>query len=92
VRHIAAAPAVDVYAGTTKVISGLANSHQELLVVPAGTITIKVDVAGTTSAVIGPATLNLRAGWTTVVYAIGSASAKNLAVAEQFYYTPKGGM
>jgi len=92
VRHVAAAPAVDVYAGTTKVISGLANPDQNVLLVPAGTITVRVDVAGTMSTVIGPATLKLRAGSTTVVYAIGSASAKNLTVAEQFYYSPQSGM
>ena len=92
VRHVAAAPAVDVYAGSNKVISDLANPNQDVLVVPAGTIVVKVDVAGTTTTVLGPLTLKLRAGWTTVVYAIGSASAKNLAVAEQFYFSPHGGM
>ena len=36
VRHTAAAPAVDVYAGSAKVISGLANGTQAKLAVPAG--------------------------------------------------------
>jgi len=92
VRHVAAAPAVDVYAGTEKVISDLTNPHQQVLLVPAGKITVKVDVAGTMTTVIGPAVLELRAGWTTIVYAIGSASAKNLTVAEQFYHDPRSGM
>lgn len=42
VRHTAAAPAVDVYAGSAKVISGLANGNQAKLAVPAGTVPAKV--------------------------------------------------
>ena len=37
VRHVAEAPAVDVYAGSSKVISGLTSGQQQALDVPAGT-------------------------------------------------------
>ena len=85
IRHLADAPAVDVYAGKTKVVSDLANPHQASLVVPAGKLSIKVDVAGTTTTVIGPAKFVFKAGTTTVVYAIGNASAKSLTVAVESY-------
>ncbi len=90
VRHTAAAPAVDVYAGTAKVISGLANRHQQALGVPAGTVSAKVTLAGQTAAVLGPVDVPVTAGMGTVVYAIGSASDKTLAAVTQQY--PLGGM
>ena len=46
VRHVAAAPAVDVYAGASKVVSGLVNGQQAALTVPAGTVPAKVTLAG----------------------------------------------
>lgn len=87
VRHLAAAPGVDVYAGSTKVVTDLTNPRQAVLSVPAGTVAIKVDVTGTTTTVIGPANFHFAAGTTTIVYAIGSATAKpsTLTVATQTY-------
>jgi hypothetical protein len=90
VRHTAAAPAVDVYAGTAKVISGLANGQQQALGVAAGTVSAKVTLAGQTDAVIGPVDVPVTAGMGTVVYAIGSASGKTLTAVTQQY--PLGGM
>ena len=55
------------------------------LVIPVGKVTVKVDVANTTTTVIGPATFNFKAGTTTVIYAIGSAAGKTLTVAVQTY-------
>jgi hypothetical protein len=78
VRHTAAAPAVDVLAGGSPVISGLANPGEEILEVPAGTIPAAVAAAGTTEPVIGPADLDLREGTATFVHAIGSLEAGNL--------------
>jgi len=46
VRHDAAVGPVDVFAGSSKVISGLANPNQAKLDVPATTIQIKVALAG----------------------------------------------
>ena len=85
VRHVADAPGVDVYANNTKVASDLTNPAKATLVIPAGKVTVKVDVTGTTTTVIGPATFEFKAGTTTVVYAIGSAAGKTLTVAVQSY-------
>lgn len=89
VRHTAAAPAVDVYAGSAKVISGLANGNQAKLAVPAGTVPAKVTLAGQSSTVIGPVNVPVTAGMATVVYAIGSASGHTLTAVTQQY--PLGG-
>lgn len=78
VRHTAAAPAVDVLAGGSPVISGLANPDEASLEVPAGTISAAVAAAGTTEPVIGPADLDLQEGTATFVHAIGSLEAGNL--------------
>ena len=79
VRHTAEAPAVDVYAGSTKVITDLTNPNSAgPLAVPAGTVPISVDVNPSTSAstpVIGPVNLALTAGHVYIAYAIGSATA-----------------
>jgi len=90
VRHTAAAPAVDVYAGTSKVISGLTNGQQQALTVPSGSVSAKVTLAGQTAAVLGPVSVPVTAGMGTVVYAIGSASGKTLTAVTQQY--PLGGM
>ena len=90
VRHTAAAPAVDVHAGTAKVISGLVNGQQQALTVPAGTVPAKVTLAGQTAAVLGPVNVPVTAGMATVVYAIGSASGHTLTAVTQQY--PLGGM
>ncbi|MGA2805992.1 MAG: hypothetical protein ABSF89_16660, partial [Acidimicrobiales bacterium] len=85
IRHVADAPGVDVYAGNTKVASDLTNPLKATLVIPAGKVTVKVDVANTSTTVIGPATFDFKAGTTTVIYAIGSAAGKTLTVAVQTY-------
>ncbi|MFC5061930.1 DUF4397 domain-containing protein [Actinomycetospora atypica] len=78
VRHLAAAPAVDVLADGKPVVSGITNPRQEALVVPAGTVSASVAAAGTTDPVIGPADLPLREGTTTFVHAIGSLQDESL--------------
>ena len=75
VRHTAAAPAVDIRAGGTVVAPGLTNPKEATLVVPAGTISADVVLAGTTTVAIGPADLTLAEGTNTVVYAWGSGDA-----------------
>ena len=85
VRHVADAPAVDVYAGTSKVVSGLASGQQAALTVPAGTVAAKVTLAGQSAAVLGPVNVPVTAGMGTVVYAIGSAAGKTLTVVTQTY-------
>ena len=75
VRHVAAAPAVDVRANGTPVVTGLTNPQEKTLVVAAGTVKADVVLAGTSTVAIGPADLSLAEGTTTVVYAWGSQSA-----------------
>ncbi|WP_166021018.1 DUF4397 domain-containing protein [Streptomyces chilikensis] len=83
VRHVAAAPAVDVRAGGEPVFKGLTNPNQESTVVDAGTVNADVTLAGTDTVAIGPADLNLKEGSDNIVYAWGSADDKNLALATQ---------
>lgn len=85
VRHVAAAPAVDVRAGGTPVFKDLQNPNQNTATVDAGTINADVVLAGTDTVVLGPASLDLRAGTSNVVYAWGSAEDKNLALKTQTF-------
>jgi hypothetical protein len=83
VRHDAAAPAVDVLAGGTPVIEGLANPDEATLDLPAGTVEASVAAAGTTDPVIGPAPVDVQEGVLTIVYAWGSLEDDNLDLAVQ---------
>ncbi|HEY3437437.1 MAG TPA: DUF4397 domain-containing protein [Actinotalea sp.] len=83
VRHTAAAPAVDVLAGGTAVISGLTNPMEKVLNLPAGTVSAAVAAAGTTTPVIGPADVAVTEGTNTIVYAWGSLADGNLKLAVQ---------
>ncbi|MGM7774583.1 DUF4397 domain-containing protein [Arthrobacter sp. KNU-44] len=83
VRHVAAAPAVDVLAGGTAVIKGLTNPHQKALTLNAGTVSASVAAAGTTAPLIGPADVKVAEGKNTIVYAWGSLAENNLGVAVQ---------
>ena len=83
VRHIAAAPAVDVRADGTAIVEGLVNPDEAVTDVPAGTYSADVVLAGTDTVVLGPADLDLAEGTNTIVYAWGSAEAGNLALATQ---------
>ncbi|MFJ1958170.1 DUF4397 domain-containing protein [Streptomyces microflavus] len=85
VRHVAAAPAVDVRAGGTPVFKGLENPKETKGEVDAGKVTADVTLAGTDTVAIGPAELDLAEGVNTVVYAWGSASDKNLALKTQTF-------
>ncbi|MFD6417570.1 DUF4397 domain-containing protein [Streptomyces sp. NPDC060194] len=83
VRHVAAAPAVDVRAGGTPVFEGLENPKEAKGEVDAGTVKADVVLAGTDTVAIGPADLDLAEGSNTIVYAWGSAEDKNLELATQ---------
>lgn len=83
VRHVAAAPAVDVRAGGKPIIEGLTNPYEKSLDVAVGTVNTDVVLAGTDTVVIGPTDLNLTKGKNTIVYAWGSAEDKNLALKTQ---------
>lgn len=83
VRHVAAAPAVDVLAGGTAVITNLSNPAEEVLNLPAGTVSASVAATGTTTAVLGPADVPVTEGVNTIVYAWGSLADGTLALATQ---------
>jgi hypothetical protein len=83
VRHVAAAPAVDVLAGGAPVITNLANPNEQVLDLPAGVVSASVAATGTTDPVIGPADVDVAEGVNTIVYAWGSLEDDNLALAVQ---------
>lgn len=83
VRHVAAAPAVDVLADGAVVFANLTNPNQDLATVPAGDYEAAVNLAGTDTTAIGPAPVSLAEGANTIVYAWGSAEEGNLALATQ---------
>lgn len=83
VRHVAAAPAVDVLAGGEAVVTNLSNPDEQALELPAGTVSASVAATGTTDPVIGPADVAVTAGADTIVYAWGSLDDQNLALATQ---------
>ena len=86
VRHVAAAPAVDVLAGGDAVITNLANPDEKVLILPAGTVSASVVAAGTTEpTLLGPADVNVAEGTNTILYAWGNATSdpSTLALATQ---------
>jgi len=83
VRHTAAAPAVDVRANGSVAFANLENPKEAKADLPAGTVKADVVLAGTQTVAIGPADVSLAEGTSTIVYAIGSAEQKTLAVVPQ---------
>jgi hypothetical protein len=83
VRHVAAAPAVDVLAGGSPVISNLSNPAEAKLDLAAGTVSAAVAATGTTNPVIGPTDVAIQDGVNTILYAWGSLEAGTLAIAAQ---------
>ena len=96
VRHVAAAPAVDVLAGGAPVVSGLTNPNEQILNLAPATVSASVVAAGTTTPVlIGPADVAIQEGVNTIVYAYGSAANSTLALAVQTItglHTPPAGV
>ncbi|HEU5483663.1 MAG TPA: DUF4397 domain-containing protein [Microlunatus sp.] len=83
VRHVAAAPAVDVLAGGDPVVEDLSNPDEASLDLDAGTIEAAVAATGTTDPVIGPADVTVEEGALTIAYAWGSLEDENLKLAVQ---------
>jgi hypothetical protein len=94
VRHTAAAPAVDILADGSAIVSGLENPDEATTEVPAGTYEAAVAPEGTTDPVLGPTDLTLEEGTNTIVYAIGSLDDDNLDLLVQtisgLHSTPDG--
>ena len=84
VRHLAEAPAVDVYVNGEVAFAGLANGDQDKAFLDAGTYTVKVTAAGDPSTVVVPDTpLDLAARTNTIVSAVGSLTAGTLTTQVQ---------
>jgi hypothetical protein len=83
VRHVAAAPAVDVRANEEAVFKNITNPDEKSAVVDAGTVSADVTLAGTDDVAIGPTDLTLKEGTSHIVYAWGSAEDDNLALKVQ---------
>ncbi|MDY7540824.1 MULTISPECIES: DUF4397 domain-containing protein [unclassified Cryobacterium] len=83
VRHVAAAPSVDILANGAAAITDLTNPDEVELTLPTGTISAAVAATGTTAALIGPADVTIAKRTNTIVYAWGSLADNNLALAVQ---------
>ena len=83
VRHVAAAPAVDILAGGEPVVEDLSNPDEASLELDAGTIEAAVAATGTTEPVLGPADVAVEDGTLTIAYAWGSLDDDNLKLATQ---------
>ena len=86
VRHVAAAPAVDILIGGEPVdgFTNLANPNEASADLPVGTLgDVAVAATGTTDPVLGPTDVDVVDGQLTVVYAWGSLEDDNLALAVQ---------
>ena len=77
VRHIAAAPAVDVFIAGNVVMPNLQNGQQQQRVVRMGTYPAAAGLsgAGTAGIALGPVPVEVKAGTNTIVYAWGAPGA-----------------
>ncbi|WP_061963410.1 DUF4397 domain-containing protein [Demequina aurantiaca] len=91
VRHVAAAPAVDIWADGEVLFKDLSNPNEMMADVPAATYEAAVSLAGESDPVIGPADVPIEDGVNTIVYAWGSAADDNLALAVQTVDTATAG-
>jgi len=91
VRHVAAAPAVDIWANDAVLFSNLSNPDEMMGDVPAATYSAAVSLTGETDLVLGPVDVPIKDGVNTIVYAWGSAADSNLAVAVQTVNTASEG-
>ena len=81
IRHLAAAPPVDVLAAGDVVFQGIGNGDQQSADVPAGDVTASVVPSGEDGpVVIGPADLPLLEGVMLIVYGLGSLERGTMTV------------
>lgn len=78
VRHVAAAPAVDIRANGKVIFSSLANSVERKVSLRYGTYPVDVVLAGTSNVALPSANVTIKNNINTIVYAWGSASKGNL--------------
>ena len=75
IRHVAAAPRVDVWVNGSPAIRKFPNGDEAKVKLPAGDYTVRVAPAGTRTTVIGPRTFDLSGGTAYQVFATGNADA-----------------
>jgi hypothetical protein len=75
VRHVAAAPSVDVWMNGAPAITSFTTGEEATVALPKGDYTVRVAPKGTTTTVIGPRTFSLAEGTAYQVYAVGSGDA-----------------
>lgn len=81
VRHVAAAPEVDIRADGAVAFAAVPNGAEGSVDLPIGTVSADVVPTGETSpVVIGPADLPINDGESLIVYAVGSLSDNSLTV------------
>lgn len=84
VRHLAAAPPVDVLSAGKAVFENLANGGEVQADLPPGTVSASLVPAGTAGpAILGPADVTLEAGTAVIVYGLGSIEKNTMAVATE---------
>jgi hypothetical protein len=84
VRHLAAAPAVDVYVDGDLTFEGLTNPHQAKAFLDAGTYTVQITAAGDPATVVLPDTqVTLDARTNTIVSASGDLAAGTFSTVTQ---------
>ncbi len=82
-RHLAAAPPVDVRADGVVIAQGLTNADEAVLELPAGAVSVDVVLAGTHDVAIDPVDVELGEGANTIVTAWGNARQESLQLAVQ---------
>lgn len=86
IRHLAAAPPVDVLADGAVAFAGLSNGQSAAADLPAGTLPVSINAAGTSTQAFpesGTVDVALPAGVNLVVYAWGDLDASTFALATQ---------
>ncbi len=84
VRHLAAAPPVDVVSAGKVVFENLANGQEVGADLPAGAVAASLVPSGTAGpAILGPADLTLEEGVALIVYGLGSIERNTMAVATE---------
>lgn len=78
VRHIAAAPAVDVRTDSIALFRSLASGYQRKVSLRFGTYPVNVVIAGTVNNALAPTTVEIKDNKNLVVYVWGAASKNNL--------------
>jgi hypothetical protein len=75
VRHVAAAPTVDVWVNGAPAITGFISGEEATVALHEGDYTVRVAPKGTTTTAIGPRTFSLSEGTAYQVFAVGSGDA-----------------